>query len=152
MTRIRSEVMVRRAPEDVYDFLTTPANWVKWHPSTIKVTGDAAHPLDVGETCTEEFVVAGRHGVTDWIVTRRERPSIWVIESRNSSGGSATISYQVAPADGGTRFTRTLEYAMPNALLTLLDALVIRRRVERESQTAVTNLRDLLERAYSVAV
>src|SRR4051812_35507286 len=30
--------------EEVFDFLTTPANWPRWHPSSLKVTGAADHP------------------------------------------------------------------------------------------------------------
>jgi len=141
MTRIRSAVAIRRTPDDVFDYVTTPASWPQWHPSSVAVTGDASHPLELGEQCTEEFVVAGRRGVTDWIVTRRERPTVWAIESRNSNGGRATITYALAPAGDGTQFTRTLEYQMPNPLLALLDAIAIRRRVERESATALDNLR-----------
>jgi uncharacterized protein YndB with AHSA1/START domain len=152
MSRIVSTVTIRRSPEDVFDFVTTPANWVQWHPSTVRVDGDAAHPQQLGGTCTEEFVVAGRRGVTDWVVVRCERPSVWSIESRRAGGGSATITYELAPKDGGTEFRRTLVYAMPNALLALLDALTIRRKVQRESETALSNLRGVLEKtAYSAA-
>lgn len=155
MTRIVSEITIARPVEEVYDFATAPANWVRWHPSTLRVDGDAGHPQDVGETCTEEFVVAGRRGVTDWIVTRRERPALWTIASRpsadgKSAGGSATITYQLAPAgSGGTRFTRTLEYAMTNPLTALLNVLVLRRRVDAESRQALANLRDVLEKEGS---
>jgi hypothetical protein len=100
----------------------------------------------VGERCTEEFVVAGRRGTTDWIVRRCERPATWVIEAQNSTGARATITYELAEDQAGTAFTRTLEYAMPNPLLAVLDVLAIRRRVERESAQAVENLRAVLER------
>ncbi|HYW54264.1 MAG TPA: SRPBCC family protein [Dongiaceae bacterium] len=151
MTRIVSSATIHRAPEDVFDYVTTPAKWKEWHPSTMRVDG-GTHPLEAGETCTEEFVVAGRRGVCDWIVTRRERPALWEIESRRSSGGSATITYELVPSAGGTRFTRTLQYRMPNAVLSLLDALVFRRRIERESATAVDNVRGALEAAQPAAV
>jgi uncharacterized protein YndB with AHSA1/START domain len=145
MTRIRTAATVRRPREEVFDFVTTPANWKRWHPSTIAVTGDAGHPQGVGERCTEEFVVAGRRGVTDWIVRICERPAKWMIEAQNPTGARATITYELAEAEGGTAFTRTLEYAMPNPILAVLDVIAIRRRVERESATAVENLRRLLE-------
>ncbi len=155
MTRIRSEAAIRRSPDEVFDFVTTPANWPRWHPSSIRVTGDAAHSLDVGERCTEEFVVAGRHGTCDWIVTERRPAAKWVIESRAAPGhatsGRATIAYEVEPAAGGTRFVRTLVYEMPNALLGILDALVIRRKIDRESAQAVSNLREVLEAAPAAA-
>ncbi|MBV8298851.1 MAG: SRPBCC family protein [Candidatus Eremiobacteraeota bacterium] len=152
MTRISSEATIRRSADEVFDYVTTPANWPQWHPSSIRVTGDAGHSQDVGERCTEEFVVAGQHGVCEWVVLRRDAPSSWVIEARPEAGGRATITYALTPdGGGGTRFTRTLEYEMPNALLAVLDALVIRRRIERESAQAVANLRAVLEAAPASA-
>jgi uncharacterized protein YndB with AHSA1/START domain len=151
MTRIRSDATIGRSPDEVFDYVTTPANWPRWHPSSIRVTGDAGHSQDVGERCTEEFVVAGRHGVCEWVVLRRDAPAAWVIETHPAAGGRATITYELAPSDGGTRFVRTLEYEMPNALLAILDALVIRRRIERESAQAVANLREILEAAPASA-
>jgi uncharacterized protein YndB with AHSA1/START domain len=142
MTRIVSSTPIRRAPEDVFDFVSTPANWVRWHPSSVRVTGDAAHPQVVGERCTEAFVVAGRRGETEWTVTRCERPALWRIETH---GGAGSVTYELAPSADGTAFTRTLEYTMPNPFLAVLNALVLRPRVVRESETAVRNLRRVLE-------
>lgn len=145
MTRIVSSVPIRRSPDEVFDFVSTPANWVQWHPSTVRVTGDAAHPQTVGETCTEEFVVAGRRGEATWTVTRCERPKVWRIETRPNAGGAGSVMYELAPSADGTAFTRTLEYTMPNPFLAVLNALVLRPRVVRESETAVQNLRRVLE-------
>ena len=145
MTRIVSTVSIRRPPGEVFDYVSTPANWKQWHPSTVGVSGDAAHPQTVGERCVEEFVVAGRRGETEWTVTRCERPSVWRIETRPKAGGAGSVMYELAPDAGGTAFTRTLEYTMPNPLLAVLNALVLRPRVVRESETAVQNLRRVLE-------
>jgi uncharacterized protein YndB with AHSA1/START domain len=149
MTRIRSEATIGRPPSDVFDYVTTPANWPQWHPSSVAVTGDAGHPLDVGERCTEEFVVAGRHGVTEWTVVERVRPERWKIEAHPANGGHATITYQLGPDASGTHFSRTLLYELPNAMLALLDILILRRRIKRESATALTNLRRVLEDAHA---
>ena len=56
MTRIQTRATIHRTPAEVFDYVATPANWNQWHPSTIAVTGDASHPLDV----LEERVPAAR--------------------------------------------------------------------------------------------
>jgi len=146
MTTIRNETTIRRAPNDVYDFVTTPANWPRWHPSSLAVSGDdATHSLELGDRCVEEYVVAGRRGRAEWVCRERVTGRTWTIEGAPEGGGRGTIRYDVAPADDGTRFVRTLRYEMPNALLALLDALVIRRRVAAESAEALARLRTLLE-------
>jgi hypothetical protein len=38
---------------------------------------------------------------------------------------------------------------LPNAMLALLDILILRRRIKRESATALTNLRRVLEDAHA---
>ena len=142
MTLIRTDTAIRRDPQEVFDFVTTPANWPRWHPSSIRVSGDIDHPLVIGERCTEEFVVAGRRGVTDWIVVGSIPGRRWVIEATE---GRATITYELTPAEDGTRFVRTLQYTMPNLMLAVLDRLIIRRRIIAESAEALRRLRELLE-------
>ena len=144
MTRIRSDATIRRSPDQVFDYVTTPANWPRWHPSSMRVTGDAGHSQDVGERCTEEFVVAGRHGTCLWTVRERIPDERWVIDT-TTRGGYARIEYRLAADGEGTQFTRTLSYRMPNALLGLLDVLYIRGRIERESALATTRLRERIE-------
>lgn len=152
MTRIRTTTSIARPREEVFDFLTTPANWTRWHPSTIAVTGDAEHPQTLGEHCVEEFVVAGRRGITEWTVIGCDRPVRWTIEAHPPNGGHATITYELAAGGGTTTFTRTLEYTMPNPFLALLDLLVLRARVDRESTTALANVKRVLETSYQAAV
>ncbi len=147
MTTITTVATIARPPAEVFDFVTTPANWPRWHPSSVRVTGDAGHPLRVGERCVEEYVVAGRRGSGEWTVIAWDPPRRWSIEANPPGGGHATIVYELTAVGGGTRFTRTLYYRMPNAFLTLLNALLLRRRVERESAIAVNNLRLLLDPA-----
>ncbi len=145
MTRVRAEATIQRSPQDVFEFVTTPANWPLWHPSSVRVTGDCAHSQIVGERCVEEFIVAGRHGECEWTVLERDAPRRWVIDARPPAGGGARIIYDLTASGVGTQFIRTMDYEMPNAFLELMNALVIRRKIERESAQAVANLREVLE-------
>ena len=52
--RIENEVNISRTPQEVFDFVTTPGNWPKWHPSSLAVSGATDHPLRVGEQATED--------------------------------------------------------------------------------------------------
>jgi uncharacterized protein YndB with AHSA1/START domain len=143
---IRTEATIERPVADVYGYVTTPANWPQWHPSSVRVTGDAAgHSLDVGEQCTEEFVVAGHHDETGWICRERVAEKRWVIEAISERGGSGTITYDFATAGDGTQFTRTFRYRMPNFGLEILNVLVIRRRIAAESRRATETLKRVLE-------
>lgn len=105
MTRIYTAIQIERPVAEVFAFVTTPANWPQWHPSSLGVSAGADHSLQVGEQVTEAFLVAGRRGKVVWRVTEREEPRRWVIAGeivgRNNGG---VISYQLSAKGGGTFF------------------------------------------------
>jgi uncharacterized protein YndB with AHSA1/START domain len=143
--RVDCAANIARTPADVFEYVTTPAHWPVWHPSSIRVTGMTDHSLNVGEECTEEYRVAGRHGVCTWKVLERDAPAKWTITASPDEGGSATIAYTLSNAGDGTRFLRSMTYTMPNWFFALLDALFLHKRIETESEEAVRRLKANLE-------
>jgi hypothetical protein len=59
--------------------------------------------------------------------------------------GQAVISYLLSAEGEDTVFRRDLSYEMPNEWLALLDVLVLRRRMDRESRIALQRLKSVLE-------
>lgn len=145
MTRICNSIQIRRPIEQVFDFITTPANWPQWHPASVSVGGNADHSLQAGEEVTENISVAGRRGQVTWLARERSAPHRWVIDGSGKDGGRATITYTLTPHPDGTTFERELVYTMPNALLTVLDWLIIRWRMKADSAEALRRLKRLLE-------
>ena len=146
-TRIVNAVTIARTPQQVFDYVTTPANWPRWHPSSLAVRGATDHPLAVGESVIEDFLVAGRRGTVTWTVTAREAPVRWSIDGRNAdSRGGGSVTYTLRPEGEGTRFTRDFSYRMPNLLAAILDDLYVRVRVAAESAEAVSRLKAALEK------
>ena len=147
-TRIVNEVAIARPPQQVYDYVTTPGNWPRWHPSSVGVHGATDHSLAMGESVVEDFIVAGRHGSVTWTVVAREAPSRWSIDGKNvDSRGGGTVTYTLRPEGGGTRFERVLTYHMPNLLAGILDHFGVRERVAAESAEAVARLKAALEKS-----
>jgi hypothetical protein len=144
VAEIRTVETIRRSPTDVFAYATVPGNWPQWHPSSVRVTGITDRPLEVGDSCQEEFVVAGRRGSCTWTVRERIADRRWVIDTE-TQGGRATIAYTLSSVAEGTRFERVLRYRMPNPLLAALDVLVLRRRIRRESAEATRRLKRRLE-------
>jgi uncharacterized protein YndB with AHSA1/START domain len=145
MTLIRTQVEIARNPRDVYDYVTTPARWIEWHPSTRKVSGSAGHSLVVGEECIEDAVVAGRALQVTWHVDEREEPRRWVISTRGGAAQGA-ITYTVTPsASGGTEFQREFVYPTNSLRFVVANLLVIRRTVHAESAEAMRRLKQRLE-------
>lgn len=145
MTLIRSQIEIARDPKDVYDYVTTPAHWIEWHPSTRKVTGSADHSLEVGEEVIEDAVVAGRSLQVTWRAVERDAPRRWVISTVGGQA-SGTVTYTLTPsAAGGTAFLREFVYPTSSLRFVLADLLVIRRKVRAESAEAVRRLKQRLE-------
>ena len=146
VTSIQTAVVIQRPIVQVFRFVTTPANWPTWHPSSLHVSGAVDHPLTVGEPVVEAFQVTGHRGQTTWRVTERIWPSHWVSESQGNPGGYATITYTLTSQGEGTWFQRELMYRMPDRWLSLLNWLVLRHRIARESADALRNLKQVMER------
>ncbi|MGP6159764.1 MAG: SRPBCC family protein [Vulcanimicrobiaceae bacterium] len=145
MAEIRTVAIIRRRPEDVFAYATVPANWPRWHPSSLKVTGITERTLQVGESCHEEFVTAGKHGTCEWTARECVPGRRWVIETRTQREKSVVIAYNLDPLGDFTRYERFLSYRMASPFLVLLDLLVLRRRVRKESDEATLRLKAALE-------
>jgi uncharacterized protein YndB with AHSA1/START domain len=145
MTRLCNSIQISRPIEQVFHFITTPANWPQWHPASVSVSGNAGHSLLPGEEVTEDISVAGRRGQVIWLVRERSAPRRWVIDGNGKDGGRATITYTLTPHPDGTNFERELVYTMPNILLAILDWAIIRSRMKADSIEALQRLKRLLE-------
>jgi uncharacterized protein YndB with AHSA1/START domain len=150
MTRICSSIQIRQPIEQVFDFITTPGNWPRWHPASVSVGGNADHSLLPGEAVTENISVFGHRGQVTWLVRERSVPHRWVIDGTGKDGGYATITYTLSPHPDGTTFDRELVYAMPNPLLAVLDWLIIRSRMKADSAEALRRLKRLLESSSEI--
>jgi Polyketide cyclase / dehydrase and lipid transport len=146
MTCMVTTVSIRRPIGAVFDHVTTPANWPAWHPASRSVSGAVDHSLLIGERVTEKFVVGGRAGSCVWQVTNRAAPNLWTIAT-STPQGQAAISYRLAPQGEDTIFERELTYAVAGVWFGILDVLLMRRRMSKESCSALERLKGRLERS-----
>ena len=145
-SRVVSTVDIASDPDTVFRFVSTPAFWPRWHPSSLAVTGDVDHPLQVGEQADERFRVAGREGVARWVVTERETGRSWTIDGRIGGRAAGRVRYRLQPLPGGTRFEREFDYYPPNLLALVVDRWHMHARIDEESRQALARLRSELER------
>jgi uncharacterized membrane protein len=139
MTRIYTTATIRCPIAEVYDYVTTPEHWPEWHPSSLGVSGATDHSLALGEQVTEQIRVARRQGTVVWTVRKCEAPRRWVIE------GGGTVRYTLTARDDRTYCEREFIYRTPTLLLMVLDALIVRRRIEAESAEELRRLQARLE-------
>jgi hypothetical protein len=144
-THILTAASIGRAPATLFDFVTTPVHWPAWHPSSLSVSGQTDHPLDIGEQVTEEFRVAGRRGRVVWTVTAREYPAKWSIDGVIDGRAAGTVTYTLTQEANGTRFQREFTYGAPSLWFAIANRLVLRSKIQSESDEAVARLKILLE-------
>ncbi len=142
---VRTSISIARPPAVVFDYVTTAANWPRWHPSSLGVSGAIDHQAQLGEQIIERFRVAGREGEATWTVQERDAPRRFVITSTVGAAGGGTVTYVLSAEGTGTHFERTFSYRVNSRLLSLLDSLLLRPRIARESAMALQRLKAVLE-------
>lgn len=118
-----SETAFARPAEDIYDFVSNPANWPKTYPGSTHIEGLPGHfPLRIGDTWREGG--ADGRGLFTWHLALAERPKLFVFSSVGRLGhdqegkggreGRITVEYRFTrPGEGVTLFTRTMTIEVP---------------------------------------
>lgn len=138
-------VHVQRPIEEVFGFLTTAANWPRWHPATVSVSGAVDHPASEGEINVERVKHGPLRDTFAWEVVERRAPHRWVIRAASERHGQKVkIIYALSEEGGGTRWERGMRFYFP-AWFAPLDRLLADRILRKNSETAVRQLRELME-------
>lgn len=143
MTRVVTETLIARPRVEVFEYVTTPANWLQWQRGVRSVGGPGAdHSALLGEEITAAYSVWGRLSQVVFKVVEREEPRRWMIEGVTGRA-RGTIAYEMWPHEGATKFARILDYRSEAFVIRLIDKLIA-SRVERESHLAVRHLAEVL--------
>jgi uncharacterized protein YndB with AHSA1/START domain len=144
MQRIVHTVELAAPPQQVFDFVTNPAQWVRWHPATHSVRGVRDRPLKLGETVVEHIRAAHREFDATWTVVACEPPRLWKLETATPLGASELTYRLESAASGGTRFQRTCDFRS-EGMWRLLDGNVTKWMLAAQAKKALRNLRALQE-------
>jgi uncharacterized protein YndB with AHSA1/START domain len=136
---------IERSVKEVFDFLTTASSWPKWHPATVSVSGDVSHPALAGETIVEKVKYGIARDTFPWKVEECQPPNRWVIRAKSARHGQKVkIVYTLMPENGGTRWEREMRFYLPKSLA-LADKMIFGKLLQRNSETAVRQLKELME-------
>lgn len=144
-THLVHAIDIAAPPDRVFDYVTMPANWPRWHPQSRAVRGVVDRTPRPGEQTVEEFEIAGRRGRATWTSEAVDAPRRWEFAGRNESRGGARIVYTLTPAGGGTHFERDIVYRGNNLLFVIANALKIRSVMDADSSEALRRLKRAIE-------
>ncbi|MDQ3627839.1 MAG: SRPBCC family protein [Actinomycetota bacterium] len=139
---IEHSVVIRRPLEDVWTYVTDPANNPVWQGPVTEVRSGTGVPVAVGSEIAEVMHFLGRRIEVTWAVTEYEpmqRSAVRTISGPVPMHGS----YRFERVDGGTRFTLGAEM-QAHGLFKLAEP-VFARMVDREGASSCEVLKELLE-------
>ncbi len=146
MNRIERGIDIGRRPEEVFDALTDLKGIVRWAQMVMETRNAPDGPLRPGDTFEQTIRVAGVGLETDWTVVDVERPHLIRYECKGRPGGWLNMIQRVVQTNGGSRVELEIDYELPGGFLgEALDKLYVERRNEREAESALLNLKELLE-------
>jgi hypothetical protein len=148
MATFEHTVVIRRAPQTVFDFLTAPENNTAWQPTLVGAVAVTPGPVCVGWRFRESRRVLGRVIETEFEVQQCDPPGYVEILAVT---GLARIraSYLLLARRGATVLTAAGEIA--DCMLGRLATNALTRTARGELETSLVELRRILERAPSLA-
>lgn len=142
MTSIEQSVVIGRPVEEVWAYVTDPANNPVWQGPVMEVRRGAGAPLEVGSELEEVMQFLGRRIEVTWVVTDYEPMRRSAVRAK-SGPVPMHASYSFEPVDGGTRFTMGAEMEA-HGLFKLAEP-VFAQMARREAASSCEMVKELLE-------
>jgi hypothetical protein len=139
MVKIVNHIDIERKPERILDYVSTVTRWHEWHPYPV-TTQATAGPLRAGSAFK---YLSSRAGQLSWVVVNYVPDRSWEARAQGNYGLELFVTYECLEAGRGTRFVRTLEYRFSSPFARLLDRMILRRRIRRDSLALLDRLRDV---------
>lgn len=144
MERIVTMIDIARPQAAVFEFVTNAAQWKRWHPATIAVSGVPNRALGLGETVDELIHAGPRRFSARWTVVECKPPRRWVIVT-DSPQGEARVTYKLSEQEGVCYFERIMEYQSRRLPWKWFDGSLTRRLLTKQSEQALRNLKRVIE-------
>jgi uncharacterized protein YndB with AHSA1/START domain len=142
MIKIEHSIIISRPVKDVFAYVTEVENEPQWIGEVVEVNKTSDGPMSVGSTYDNIVHFLGRQIVDPHEVVQYEPSEKFAFKSHS---GQITLegTETFEPIDGGTRFT--FKATGETGTLFKLAEPIVSRMINRQWETNVNNLKDLLE-------
>ena len=142
MARVEASVVISRPVEEVFAYLNDVRNWPQWNSTILEAEQTSEGPVAVGATARGVSQFLGQRiewtgEVTEYEPNRKLKEKIISGPMRMEQ----TLAFE--PVEGGTRLTIAGEGEFGG--LFKLAQPVMNRRMKKESEANLANLKDILE-------
>lgn len=142
MPTIEESVFIARPPQEVFDFVSTPANNTVWDSSIVASEQQGDGPVQTGTRTRGASKILGRHFEWTTEVSELEPPNRLTLRSVEGKM-TFVVTSSFEPVDGGTRFTYRIdaESGLGGVFGKMADPLIQRA----QARTVRANLESLAE-------
>jgi uncharacterized membrane protein len=143
MAKIKKTISINAPVDQVFAYVSAPANLPEIWPALVEVKDVKETPEGVGSTFSWVYKMAGMRfeGVTETTVYIANQRNV----SKSTKGIQNTFDWGYEPAGGGTKVTLEVEYTVPVPLLGKLAEGFIVRQNEQEAECMLANLKARME-------
>ena len=133
---------INRPLQEVFDFMTNPANFAQWQSGTKSAKWASEGPVGVGSIFHSVGQLLGREMKMDLEITQWDPPNVWGIK-----GGSGPMKFEgvskFESKDGGTLVIQTFEGEV-GGFFSIAEGLAI-KQLQKQIETDGNALKKLLE-------
>jgi carbon monoxide dehydrogenase subunit G len=133
---------INRPLQEVFDFMTNPANFAQWQSSTKSAKWASDDAVGVGSIFNSVGEMMGREMKMDLEITQWSPPTVWGIKGQSGPMKFEAIS-KFESKDGGTQVTQTFEGEV-GGLFSIAEGLAI-KQLQKQVETDGNALKKLLE-------
>ncbi len=143
MAKVNKSILIKAPVEEVFSFMDAVERQPEWLPSMIEVWDITDWP-GLGTRWNWVFKMVGLRFEGESLVSEYVRNERIVVET--SGGIDSAWRWLFRPEDNGTRIDLTVEYNVPGFILgRIADRLVVEKLNERETESALVNIKALVE-------
>ena len=133
---------INRPLQEVFDFMTNPANFAQWQSGTKSAKWATEGSVGVGSIFNSVGEMMGREMKMDLEITQWNPPTMWGIKGRSGPMKFEAIS-KFESKDGGTQVTQTFEGEV-GGLFSIAEGLAI-KQLQKQVENDGNTLKKLLE-------
>ena len=141
MPTFTKTIIIDAPPEKVFARLSDPMNMIEDAPNAIEIidmTGEG-----VGQSFKSVYKMAGmKFTLTSTITEYVENEKF---AAKFEGGITGTSSWTLEPENGGTKYSLTVDYAIPIPLVGKIAESLLAKRNEREWDVILANAKDAIE-------
>lgn len=142
MTKLEHSVVIKRSPEEVFDYMTDFGKLSQWMSELVEAKQNSEGAVSVGTTINAVSTPLGRRIESTLEVTEYEPNKRFTIKSISGPVENED-QFTLEPVGDGTKVTRLTEGEI-SGFFKMAEPLVV-RMLNRQFETNFNNLKDLLE-------